>query len=746
MPKRPVYLLLQIIVAALVLLSYAALATTEQYGPVIMFLPLAALLIMPLCEQLDRKTEWYKRFTTSITAAVALSLPVVFTTFDPLTAVTLLVIYIQLYTLFHDKTERNYNHLVLMSFFLLLAASVMTPSPSIGLVFFLFLIITAIFFILLELFAAEHRSGRNESLSVMGLHERERLVPSEPMPLFDRHLNGWLFAAAMGTVVVTVLFFFMTPRLEAGVFGREQAGTFTTGLSREIDLSAGGTIQRDTQAVMHVVFPQRPEGMYGKEMYWRVTTLDEYQNGSWRRSGLRTQPNSGYGRNDSFRLFSSLSGWDTPEGITRPTFNENPTLIEQHIFLAQAPDKGLPALPMVRTIMPMEDQSNFRFQWERSGDYTVTTARDTGPGIQYRAWSEPVIPSSDELNDLSPDYLRHMVSQDYRLLTAHELLPITQELAEEITKDAATPFQKAVAIERWLTAGDFDYTLNLPPLPPDHPIDAFIHDTKTGHCELFASAMALMLRSVDVPARLATGYRGGAYDPSDESYTVSADTAHVWVEVFFPQYGWVQFDPSPPSPEFDGIGLGAIQRAFSLYTLRSKMFWYRNVVGFTPRNRLEILRDATLGIFGNDKQDQPATDDIAAVPADSSSALSPLVPILLIAGLLLAGLVWFGWHARQNGRRHIFLLTQDQARAVALRKKLVSRLRARGVDAEGKTVEDLRDIVAASNWDDRDLILQILGAYNAVRFGQRPLSAPVFTRLRQMLQNVKPLRRAAVSG
>ena len=745
MPERPVHLLLKLIVACLVLLSYAALATTDQYGPPIMLLPLAALIIMPLCERLDRKTEWYKRITTVVTAAVALSLPFVFTTFDPLTAVTLLVIYIQIYTLFHDKTERNYNHLVLMSFFLLLAASVMTPSPVIGLVFFLFLVVTAIFFILLEMFAAEHRSGRNESLSVMGLHERERLIPNEPMPLFDRHLNGWLFAAATGTVAITILFFFMTPRLEAGVFGREQAGAFTTGLSREIDLSAGGTIQRDTQAVMHVTFPDRPEGIYGKEMYWRVTTLDEYENGNWRRRGLRTQPNSSYGRAESYRRFSSLSGWDTPEGVTRPTLDDAPTMIEQHIFLAQAPDKGLPALPMVRAVMPMDEESSLRFQWEGAGDYTVTTVRDTGPGIQYRAWSESISPTPDQLANASPEYLQYMVTRDFRLLTTHQLLPETQELAEEITANANTPYRKAVAIERWLTKGDFDYTLDLPPLPPNHPIDAFIHETKTGHCELFASAMALMLRSVDVPARLATGYRGGTYDSSDRSYTVSADTAHVWVEVFFPQYGWVKFDPSPPTPDTGDAGLSAIQRAISLYTLRSKMFWYRNVVGFTPRNRVEVFRDVTFGLFG-DEEKLPETEGVPAVPGDSTATIPFVGPALLLATLLLAVLVWLVLRMRQHRRAHLLPLTQDQSRAVRLRKQLTSRLRNRGVDTEGKTVEELRDIIAASTWEDRNLILQILSAYNAVRFGQRPLPQPVFSQLRQMARHVKPLRRAPVSG
>jgi transglutaminase-like putative cysteine protease len=75
-------------------------------------------------------------------------------------------------------------------------------------------------------------------------------------------------------------------------------------------------------------------------------------------------------------------------------------------------------------------------------------------------------------------------------------------------------------------------------------MNAFFTEVRRGHCELFASAMALAVRSLGIPARVVTGYLGGEWDPQNHSYLVREGMAHLWVEVLFPQYGWVPFDPS----------------------------------------------------------------------------------------------------------------------------------------------------------------------------------------------------------
>jgi transglutaminase superfamily protein len=96
---------------------------------------------------------------------------------------------------------------------------------------------------------------------------------------------------------------------------------------------------------------------------------------------------------------------------------------------------------------------------------------------------------------------------------------------------------------------NFRYTLDLPPVPAGRdPVDWFLFDVKTGYCEQFATAETLMLRSLSIPARLATGYSPGDYDPVLNQSVIRERDAHAWVEVWFPGQGWVPVDPTPGVP------------------------------------------------------------------------------------------------------------------------------------------------------------------------------------------------------
>jgi hypothetical protein len=93
---------------------------------------------------------------------------------------------------------------------------------------------------------------------------------------------------------------------------------------------------------------------------------------------------------------------------------------------------------------------------------------------------------------------------------------------------------------------NYRYTLDLPPVPSGRdPVDWFLFDVKTGYCEQFATAATLMIRSLGIPARLATGYATGEYDPLLNQSIVREHDAHAWVEVWFPGHGWVPVDPTP---------------------------------------------------------------------------------------------------------------------------------------------------------------------------------------------------------
>ena len=121
----------------------------------------------------------------------------------------------------------------------------------------------------------------------------------------------------------------------------------------------------------------------------------------------------------------------------------------------------------------------------------------------------------------------------------------TRTLAQRVTVDATTPYEKARAIESYLR-GNFNYTLTPPPTPRGRdPIDYFLFSSRSGYCQFYATAMGDMLRSLGIPTRLVNGFGpGGSIGPGGD-YTVTAADAHTWVEVYFPSYGWIAFEPTP---------------------------------------------------------------------------------------------------------------------------------------------------------------------------------------------------------
>ena len=189
-------------------------------------------------------------------------------------------------------------------------------------------------------------------------------------------------------------------------------------------------------------------------------------------------------------------------------------------------------------------------------DYTrVERAPDDLAGIRLSATSYTVVsrlPEASEarLRTLSPPTLD-------RYLALPTTLPRrVRDLAQSLTADAPTAYDKAVAIQNYLRT--FPYELEIQPAPPGRDVtDYFLFDLKKGYCDYMSTAMIVMLRSVGIPARLAAGYATGGYDRDLGEYVVTGQEAHSWPEVFFPGVGWVEFEPTPyrapiQRPTYDG--------------------------------------------------------------------------------------------------------------------------------------------------------------------------------------------------
>lgn len=168
------------------------------------------------------------------------------------------------------------------------------------------------------------------------------------------------------------------------------------------------------------------------------------------------------------------------------------------------------------------------------------------PATSYFVVSEVPRPSEAQLREAPTDYSPQIRE---RYLQLPQVPLRTGQLADEVVAGAETPYDKARALEAYLRAMPYDLEVPLPPLEQD-VVDYFLFDLRRGYCDYFATAMVVMARSVGVPARLATGYATGRYDPEAGHYVVIGLDAHAWPEVYFPDYGWIEFEPTPAYSRF----------------------------------------------------------------------------------------------------------------------------------------------------------------------------------------------------
>jgi protein-glutamine gamma-glutamyltransferase len=167
------------------------------------------------------------------------------------------------------------------------------------------------------------------------------------------------------------------------------------------------------------------------------------------------------------------------------------------------------------------------------------------------------------------------MAQATRYLQLPKLDPRIVELAHSWAGQGGG-LEKAGQVERHLRS-EFGYSLEMPKGTSDDPLADFLFVRQKGHCEYFASAMAVMLRSLGIPARIANGFQSGTYNPVSGLYVIRASDAHSWVEAYDPVEGWVTFDPTPSAPRSSG---NALLIKAAMYLDAAETFWQEWVVNY----------------------------------------------------------------------------------------------------------------------------------------------------------------------
>ncbi|HSL45260.1 MAG TPA: transglutaminase-like domain-containing protein [Anaerolineales bacterium] len=172
----------------------------------------------------------------------------------------------------------------------------------------------------------------------------------------------------------------------------------------------------------------------------------------------------------------------------------------------------------------------------------VSTAR------AYRAQSYIPLATIEDLRAATTDYPEEIRERYLRLPSS--VPDRVRDLAREITRDKSTAYDKARSIEAYLRT--IPYDLEVPAPPEDEDVaDYFLFELKKGYCDYYASAMVVLARASGLPARFVSGYASGSYDAANAQYIVRELHAHSWPEVYFPEIGWIEFEPTASQPEIE---------------------------------------------------------------------------------------------------------------------------------------------------------------------------------------------------
>lgn len=266
---------------------------------------------------------------------------------------------------------------------------------------------------------------------------------------------------------------------------------------------------------------------------------------------------------------------------------------------------------------------------------SVFAARPVEPNARYTVESSVSVASAAELRGADQNYPG---SVRQRYLSLPPIPDRVRLLAQSLTVGASNPYDKAVAVETYLRS--IPYSLDLPAPPPNQDaVDYFLFDARTGYCDYFASSMVVMLRSEGVPARVVSGYATGERQ-ADGSFLVKDSDSHTWVEVYFPPYGWVPFEPSGGWPRFER-GTGSA----GLATPQGGSSGNPSTPTPAPPNQAQSSSQSQSGATPTPTPSPTPAPGVNPTnpPSRPRVDFRPVLPILAILGLL-AGLVFLAWY------------------------------------------------------------------------------------------------------
>jgi protein-glutamine gamma-glutamyltransferase len=606
-----------------------------------------------------------------------------------------LIVFLSAVKLLQAKRDRDWVFLYLISFFEVLLAAGLSFSP-------VFLGTLSLYLLcgLSTIIAFEIQKSRR-SISIAETH---LLVPPDSrMFRHPRRRAGKRNAEAnrlpfVALVLLTLIFvlamplFLFAPRAGSAALTRS-GGALTNfiGFSESVTLGEIGELKRDNAVVMHV---RLEESQPVADLRWRGVALDEFTGRGWKKSFAARYATEKKNDKGFFQIgpTEALHQRTTQTVFLEPI--ESPVL-----FAASRPIAIQGDFPLLRV----------------DGEGSVQARRHEFERMIYKALSDTTQPNVALLRkDLGP---YPAAFERYKQLPA-TLDPRIEARANAIVANAhaRNRYDEAQAIESQLQS-EYGYSLQMRAAGPD-PLADFLFNVKAGHCEYFSTAMAVMLRTRGIAARVVNGFLPGEYNEAAGAYTIRQSDAHSWVEVYFPEsQTWVTFDPTPAAGKTEPVSTGFTAQ-LGKYAEALELIWFQYVVGYDKQEQRSLATSLHNQLFVYRR----LFVQIASVVWASINQRARGIALLGLAALVAALLFFVAKRVRRFGWRRGLSLSRHhadrQASPVVFYERLLALLARRGV----KRDPDLTPLEFARGLDYLPA-LSITRAYNRVRFGGQALSA-----------------------
>ena len=637
-----------------------------------------------------------------------------------------LVIFATLVRLYSARTNRDFAFLAVLAVASMLVSAILTVETGFLVALAVFLVLSVSTFVALEI----RRSSAGAVSPPLD-------VDSDAAHKLNRALGITSALVAGSVLILGILIFLLIPRFTTGYLSaiNLQPGLMT-GFSEDVALGEIGELKKNAAVVLRIRVDGDPAR--ASDVHWRGIVLTNFDGRRWftpMQDQTIVMPNP----DGDYSFASPRLDHESFYPLHYTVLME--PIATDAIFLAPeiATLRGRFGNEVNRADAPSRRGLLFI---DQTG--SVFNSAHNSAKILYEGLSHlPTTPASDLRK--APSTFPEAIDATYLQLPV--LDPRIPKLAADVTASSKNEYDKASAIRNYLIA-HYSYTLDLSGSHGADPLANFLFVRRAGHCEYFASAMTVMLRSIGIPARYVTGFLPGEYNDLGGDYIIRQSDAHSWVEVYFPTYGWVTFDPTPSGSEnrtglFSRIGLywDWLQLTWGEWIINYD-FSHQLLLGQNLHKSSRSWSERAREIY---KQKEEATMQ-RLLALDRRAEASPyLLPgiLLFLMGILLV----------MRGRSIIRYMVARWALRARRAGNLTASLAAleyaemlRMLEARGwrKSVSQTPlEFAAAIPADLSAPILQLTEIYQAARFGSHPAPIEGMSSLLRLIKNT--LRSSASS-